>query len=270
MHVVLPVCRLPSLSPPLPQSGSDPTKAFFQFATEMKFDKKVQPLSLGQGQGKKAEILVTEGAVKGTWVFLQNCHLYLSWLTELERLCEDLTPDTTHKDFRLWLTSMPSPKFPVAILQNGIKITNEPPKGLKANLRTAYFKMDDVQLNATTKPEIYRKLLFGLRFFHAVVQERRKFGPLGWNVPYEFNDTDGASDAFARHANLPLVLRPRRILASPCLNFLVILSLFCLASRPISNFQFSISNFHFPISISLSVAFLPSFLPSFLPPCSGY
>merc|ERR1712230_320060 len=69
-------------------------------------------------------------------------------------------------------------------------MTNEPPKGLKANLKATYYKMTNADLQMTNKPEAYRKLLFALCFFHACCQERRKFGPLGWNVPYEFNETD--------------------------------------------------------------------------------
>jgi len=170
--------------------GSDPTKALLDFAVKQKMDRKTKMLSLGQGQGPKAAKMFEEGTQKGGWVFLQNCHLFISWLQELERMVENLTPDSAHKDFRLWLTSMPCKEFPVSVLQSAVKMTNEPPKGLKANLRNAYYKLNNDMLNVTKKPDEYKKLLFGLCFFHAVVQERRQFGPLGWNIPYEFNDTD--------------------------------------------------------------------------------
>jgi dynein heavy chain len=169
-------------------SGSDPTKLVYAFAEEMRC--KVQGLSLGQGQDVKAEKLITDGVQNGSWIFLQNCHLYVSWMGKLEALVDGINPDSCHKNFRLWLTSMPSLAFPVAILQNGVKMTLEPPAGLRANLKNAYFKLDDDKLNVTSKPGVYKKLLFALCFFHASVQDRRKFGPLGWNCPYEFNDTD--------------------------------------------------------------------------------
>jgi dynein heavy chain len=57
-------------------------------------------------------------------------------------------------------------------------------------LKRSFAEISDAWLDDCKKEEIYRKMVFGVSFFHAIVQERRKFGPLGWNVKYEFNDSD--------------------------------------------------------------------------------
>lgn len=54
-------------------------------------------------------------------------------------------PNIIHPNFRLLLTSMPCDYFPITILQNGVKLTNEPPKGIKANLLKTYSQLSTDQ-----------------------------------------------------------------------------------------------------------------------------
>ncbi|KAM9836557.1 LOW QUALITY PROTEIN: dynein axonemal heavy chain 2 [Aulostomus maculatus] len=170
--------------------GVDPTGALLQLAEASDMSKHFHALSLGQGQAPIAKSMIEEGVKNGHWVFLANCHLSLSWMPELDKLVEQLEVQRPHSNFRLWLSSSPHPDFPITILQAGIKMTTEPPKGVKANMRRLYNQVTEAQFSRCSRPVFYRKLLFSLCFFHSVLLERKKFLQLGWNIVYGFNDSD--------------------------------------------------------------------------------
>merc|ERR1719359_221333 len=113
-----------------------------RLATKVDMNERKVAVSLGQGQGPKADAAVAEGKDQGMWVILQNCHLSVSWMPRLEALVEELDPEKISAEFRLWLTTMPSNDFPVSVLQNGMKMTVEAPKGLKFNLLQAYLGLE--------------------------------------------------------------------------------------------------------------------------------
>ena len=182
-------------------TGADPTMYLYNLAKDLGVYERLKMISLGQGQGPIAEALISGARESGDWVCLQNCHLASSWMPELEKILEVHQSMKLNEDFRLWLSSMPSKIFPASILQVGIKLTNEPPKGLRANLKRTYEDMTEAEFEyfnekAAEQPDMsskvrpWKKMLFGLCFFHAAIQERRKYGPIGWNIRYEWNQSD--------------------------------------------------------------------------------
>nr|XP_015221526.1 PREDICTED: dynein heavy chain 10, axonemal [Lepisosteus oculatus] len=168
--------------------GSDPASDLMKLAERTGFGgSRLKFLAMGQGQEKVALQLLETAVSRGQWLMLQNCHLLVKWLKELEKSLERITKP--HPDFRLWLTTDPTKDFPIGILQKSLKVVTEPPNGLKLNMRATYFKIPHEALSECPHPA-FKSLVYVLAFFHAVVQERRKYGKIGWNVPYDFNESD--------------------------------------------------------------------------------
>ena len=152
-------------------------------------DGKFIRVSLGQGQDVVAEKALDQMYVEGGWVMLANIELVAGWLPKLEKKLEALE-EGAHPDFRVFLSALPQKCVPVPILQKSIKLTNEPPSGLKANLLRAYLAFDGSVWENSSKQAELKAIVFALCFFHSVVCERRKFGPQGWNRGYPFNQGD--------------------------------------------------------------------------------
>ncbi|MAC17935.1 MAG: hypothetical protein CMC97_06535, partial [Flavobacteriales bacterium] len=178
-------CRKPVLY--LLTAGSDPTMTIDELAKKKK-KFPTDKVSMGEGQEKVARQKNSEGFVNGWWVILQNCHLGIDYMCELEDTLTK-TPEID-EDFRLWITSEITPRFPIGLLQMVLKVTLEPPAGLKAGLFRTYTTMVSQESLDKIDHEKWRSLVFTTCFLHSIVQERRKFGPIGWCVPYEYNNSD--------------------------------------------------------------------------------
>ncbi|XP_068406617.1 dynein axonemal heavy chain 11 isoform X2 [Eschrichtius robustus] len=155
---------------------------------------KFHNVSLGQGQEMVAEMALEKASRGGHWVILQNVHLVAKWLGTLEKLLERFSQGS-HRDYRVFMSaeSAPTPNehvIPPGLLENSIKITNEPPTGMLASLHAALYNFDQDTLEVCSKEQEFKSILFSLCYFHACVAGRLRFGPQGWSRSYPFNSGD--------------------------------------------------------------------------------
>jgi dynein heavy chain len=175
--------------------GADPTDSIELLARKRRVPS-LAVVSLGEGQEPVAIRAINAAAQQGAWVLLQNCELGLGLMREMEALLARLyAPGSLggggcSAAFRLFFTALPSAGFPLGLLQMCTKVTNEPPAGLRAGMVRSYTATVDQEKLERVDSPLWRTLLFNLCFLHSIVQERRKFGPLGWCIPYEFNTGD--------------------------------------------------------------------------------
>jgi len=169
--------------------GADPTEGIEALARKRKLPGPAV-ISLGEGQDVVAMKAMQAAATEGTWVLLQNCELMLELMDQMEQIIIKFQETGLDDNFRLFITALPHPEFPLGLLQMSTKVTNEPPAGMQAGLLRSYTVLVDQDRLERVDGPMWRQLLFGLCFLHSIVQERRKFGSLGWCIPYEYNTGD--------------------------------------------------------------------------------
>ncbi|KAG1662035.1 Dynein heavy chain, cytoplasmic [Nymphon striatum] len=164
--------------------GYDASGRVDDLATEL--GKTITSIAIGSAEGfNQAEKAINSSSKSGRWVMLKNVHLAPQWLVQLEKKLHSIQ---SHANFRLFLTTEINPKVPVNLLRAGRCFVFEPPPGVKANLLRTFSAIPASRMMKA--PGERAKLYFLLAWFHAIVQERLRYSPLGWSKHYEFTESD--------------------------------------------------------------------------------
>ncbi|XP_058810234.1 dynein heavy chain, cytoplasmic isoform X2 [Phymastichus coffea] len=148
--------------------------------------KSIVSIAIGSTEGfTQADRAINIAVKAGRWVLLKNVHLAPQWLVQLEKKLHSIQP---HNNFRLFLTMEINSKVPVNLLRAGRIFVFEPPPGIRANLLRTFSTVPASRM--MKEPNERARLYFLLAWFHAIVQERLRYVPLGWAKHYEFNESD--------------------------------------------------------------------------------
>jgi dynein heavy chain len=178
-------------------AGVDPTLWVEDLgkSKNMTFDNgRFKNISMGQGQEKPAEAVISQFAKEGGWVMLQNCHLMQSWVPKLERLLE-IVQEGAHPDFRCFVSAEPPPfaswkNMPESLMQSSVKVANEAPADIKSNILRSWANFTHDRIEGCSKKKDFKACLYALCWFHSIVLGRRRFGQQGWSRKYSFNTGD--------------------------------------------------------------------------------
>lgn len=148
--------------------------------------KPILQVAMGSTEGVvDADRSIAQAVKSGSWVLLRNVHLCIEWLTLLEKRLSTLTP---HQDFRLFLTCEIHPALPTALIRVSDVIVMEASTGIKANMLRFYNTIPKARIDRA--PAERCRLYSLLTWLNAVVQERKRYTPLGWTKKYEFSESD--------------------------------------------------------------------------------
>jgi dynein heavy chain 1 len=149
-------------------------------------NKQLASIAIGSSEGfTQAEKAINSSAKSGRWVLLKNVHLAPQWLVQLEKKIHSLQ---AHPQFRLFLSMEINSKIPSNLLRLGRTFVFEPAPDIKANIMRTLNGIPAERMNRA--PAERSRLYFLLCWFHATIQERLRYVPLGLSKTYEFNESD--------------------------------------------------------------------------------
>eukprot|EP00937_MAST-01D_sp_MAST-1D-sp2_P003391 g3391.t1 len=157
-------------------------------------------VSMGQGADVIAMKLLLQCMSGGGWLLLQNLDLMPKWSADLDAFLDLYFGGTTATQqqegrFRLFLSMLP-PRDWNPLLKRSVKLASRVSRGLKAMMKRSFASLDQAEFDQHSAET--KAVLFGLCYFHALMQGRQQFGVLGTRCVFTAADLNDAATSVVR------------------------------------------------------------------------